>query len=154
MNTKILFGGVCAVAAVGALVWFMNAPQPAEQQASALQPAQNSGTPAATTSADVPETANTTQGAPAVSPAATPATPVSPYTMAAVATHNSKSSCWSAINGKVYDLTSWISQHPGGAERILSICGKDGSAAFNGQHEGDRRPASELADYLLGDLSN
>lgn len=67
------------------------------------------------------------------------------YTLADVAKHASQSSCWSAINGTVYDLTSWISKHPGGESAILSICGKDGSAAFNNQHGGQRKPEQELA---------
>lgn len=76
------------------------------------------------------------------------------YTMTDVAKHNYASSCWAAINGNVYDLTSWISQHPGGPERILSICGTDGSAAFNGQHSGQAQPANELKNFLLGPLAS
>lgn len=72
------------------------------------------------------------------------------YGMTEVAMHNSASSCWSAINGSVYDLTSWIGKHPGGQQAILSICGKDGSAAFNDQHDGQRRPANELAGFKIG----
>ncbi len=73
--------------------------------------------------------------------------------MAVVATHNSGSSCWTAINGSVYDVTSWINQHPGGPDAILSLCGKDGSAAFNGQHGGQARPANELATFKIGVLA-
>ena len=76
------------------------------------------------------------------------------YTMATVAQHNSASSCWAAINGNVYDLTNWINQHPGGQGPILSLCGTDGSAAFNGQHGGQARPASELKNFLLGPLAS
>lgn len=75
------------------------------------------------------------------------------YTMADVAEHNSASSCWTAINGSVYDVTSWIDQHPGGAAPILSLCGTDGSSAFNAQHGGQRRPESELATFKIGTLS-
>ena len=75
-------------------------------------------------------------------------------TMAEVATHNSASDCWSAIDGKVYNLTSWIDRHPGGAVVIKALCGKDGSAGFNGQHQGQRRPADELTRFLLGDLKS
>jgi len=75
------------------------------------------------------------------------------FTLAEVATHHGASSCWSAINGKVYDLTSWINQHPGGPEHILSICGIDGSSAFNAQHGGQSRPASELANFYIGTLA-
>ncbi len=75
------------------------------------------------------------------------------FTLAEVATHNGASSCWSAINGKVYDLTSWINQHPGGPSHILNICGTDGSAAFNAQHGGQSRPASELVNFYIGTLA-
>lgn len=78
----------------------------------------------------------------------------SSYTLANIAVHNNGSSCWSAINGGVYDLTSWINQHPGGSQAILSICGKDGSAAFNDQHGGQRRPANELAGFKIGVLAS
>lgn len=76
------------------------------------------------------------------------------YTMAQVAQHNNASSCWSAINGNVYDLTSWINQHPGGAERILSICGSDGSSAFNGQHGGQSQPMQILQSFYIGTLAS
>src|SRR6185369_6462126 len=55
------------------------------------------------------------------------------FTMAEVATHNNAQSCYSVIDGSVYDLTKWINQHSGGPEAILSICGIDGSSAFHGQ---------------------
>lgn len=75
------------------------------------------------------------------------------YTLAQVAGHKDATSCWTAINGGVYDLTSWINQHPGGPEAILSICGKDGSADFNAQHGGERRPEQELATFKIGTLA-
>jgi cytochrome b involved in lipid metabolism len=83
----------------------------------------------------------------------TPASGAKSYTLAEVATHNNKADCWATINGSVYNVTSWISQHPGGQEAILSLCGKDGSSLFNGQHGGDARPASELASFKIGALA-
>ena len=76
------------------------------------------------------------------------------YTMAQVALHNDASSCWSVINGNVYDLTSWISQHPGGPEHILGICGADGSAAFNHQHGGQSQPTQILQSFYIGTLTS
>lgn len=75
------------------------------------------------------------------------------YTMDKVKANNSATSCWSAINGKVYDLTRWISSHPGGSGAIRSLCGTDGSAEFNGQHGGAGTPTARLAGYLLGPLA-
>jgi cytochrome b involved in lipid metabolism len=76
------------------------------------------------------------------------------YTAAEVAKHNSASSCWSVVTGKVYDLTSYVSSHPGGANVIKAICGKDGTAAFTGQHGGAARPNNTLDGFFLGTLSS
>ena len=100
------------------------------------------------------ETTNPAAGGSTTVTTTTTTTPpaASGYTMADVAKHATRSSCWTAVNGNVYDVTAWISQHPGGANAILSMCGKDGSAAFNDQHGGQRRPASELASFKIGAL--
>jgi uncharacterized membrane protein len=74
------------------------------------------------------------------------------YTMADVKKHSKASSCWSAVNGNVYDLTKWINRHPGGSSVIKAICGKNGTTMFNGQHRGQGRPASDLSKYKIGKL--
>lgn len=74
------------------------------------------------------------------------------FTAAQVAAHNDKTSCYSIINGTVYDLTSWIDRHPGGAKQILGICGKDGTSAFDRKHEGEPRPEQMLATFAIGSL--
>jgi hypothetical protein len=75
------------------------------------------------------------------------------YTMDKVRENNSASSCWSIISGNVYDLTKWVSSHPGGRSAITGICGRDGTSSFNGRHRGDGGPASVLTGYLLGPLA-
>jgi len=85
--------------------------------------------------------------------ATTTTTKTNSYTLADLATHNSSKSCYTTINGQVYDLTSWISQHPGGRQAILSLCGKDGTQAFNDQHGGQSRPEQELKSFLIGKLN-
>lgn len=74
------------------------------------------------------------------------------FTLAQVATHNSATTCWSAINMVVYDLTGWVNSHPGGKAAILMICGKDGSPLFNMQHGGQNKPAQILAQFKIGIL--
>lgn len=81
-----------------------------------------------------------------------PAAGAATYSLADIAKHKDQSSCWTAINGGVYDLTDWISKHPGGERGILSICGIDGSSAFNNQHGGQGRPEQILASYKIGAL--
>ena len=84
---------------------------------------------------------------------ATPTPTIAGYTMEQVKANNSAQKCWSAINGQVYDLTTWISSHPGGASAITSMCGTDGTTAYINQHKGQTQPASRLAGYLLGPLN-
>jgi cytochrome b involved in lipid metabolism len=73
-------------------------------------------------------------------------------TMAEVKKHASASSCWSVVDGEVFDLTKWINRHPGGAGRILDMCGQDGSAAYHGQHGNSGRASQILNGYSLGKL--
>jgi cytochrome b involved in lipid metabolism len=75
------------------------------------------------------------------------------YTKAMVATHNTKASCWSIINSNVYDLTDYVSRHPGGSQSIAGICGKDGTSAFTGQHGGSSKPEAILSGFYLAPLA-
>lgn len=103
----------------------------------------------------------TGSAAPSAAPAPTPTPPTgggnapatSGYTLATVAQHNTVASCWSVVDGKVYNLTNWISQHPGGQVEIKAMCGIDATSAFQGQHAGARKPAQELAAFYLGNLT-
>ncbi len=107
--------------------------------------------PVATVSAKpTPTPAATTSPTPSPTPEVTTA---SGYTMAKVKENNSATSCWSLINGNVYDLTKWINSHPGGSSAIKGICGRDGSSNFNSRHGGQSNPAENLAMYLLGPLA-
>ena len=101
---------------------------------------------------------------PAPKVSATPAAKASPtpspevttqsdYTMANVKKNNSAQSCWSVINGNVYNLTQWINSHPGGSTPIRGICGVDGSSSFNGKHGRQSNPNETLSGYLLGPLA-
>ena len=96
----------------------------------------------------------------AVAPTPTPSPTPEPemttqtgYTMAKVKENNSAASCWSVINGNVYNLTQWINSHPGGPSVIRGLCGVDGTASFNGRHRGQGSPTATLASYLLGPLA-
>lgn len=91
-----------------------------------------------------------------VSPSASPSESVAESTgipLTEVAMHNTPEDCWSVVDGKVYDLTKFVNQHPGGSERIAQICGRDGTSAFNGEHRGQDVPLSTLSNYLIGDLA-
>jgi cytochrome b involved in lipid metabolism len=87
-----------------------------------------------------------------VAPAAISAAPSTTKTISIkqVKTHNTATDCWSIVNGKVYDLTDWVSKHPGGSKDIIRMCGVNGSKGFNSEHGGDKSPAKDLAMYQIG----
>jgi Cytochrome b5-like Heme/Steroid binding domain len=86
-------------------------------------------------------------------PSPTPTVVKSGYTMADVRANATPAKCWSAIDGNVYDLTRWISSHPGGASPIRFLCGIDGTNAFKAQHANQSSPMARLSSYLLGPLT-
>jgi len=76
--------------------------------------------------------------------------------MAEIAKHNSATDCWLLINNKVYNVTSAISSHPGGAGPILAHCGQEATQAFNTKDIGRPHSAnamSQLAAYFIGNFN-
>lgn len=76
-------------------------------------------------------------------------------TLASVAQHASASDCWTAIDGKVYDITSYIGSHPGGRRAILEACGKDATVLFETQGGGGSHSNTAkniLAGFAVGTL--
>jgi len=51
-----------------------------------------------------------------------------------VAKHNSRNSCWVVIAGKVYDVTHFLDEHPGGANVILKYGGRDATKEYEPIH--------------------
>jgi cytochrome b involved in lipid metabolism/UDP-galactopyranose mutase len=76
------------------------------------------------------------------------------YTINDVQKHNSiEKGVWTIINNKVYDITKWVPEHPGGIAKIMQIAGKDGTDLFmnNPFHKGT--DANKILDkYYIGDL--
>ncbi|KAJ7514863.1 hypothetical protein O6H91_23G063500 [Diphasiastrum complanatum] len=52
------------------------------------------------------------------------------YTLQEVSEHNNSKDCWLIIGGKVYDVTRFLEDHPGGDEVLLSATGKDATDDF------------------------
>ena len=119
-----------------------------------VQPSATKAPPASEKAEPVETQAPSQTQDPAPAPEPEPEPVESEYSMANIAKNNSTSSCWAAISGKAYDLTAWISGHPGGAGAIVSICGTDATSVFQGRHGGQSGPASSLSAYLLGDVDS
>ncbi|XP_039254079.1 cytochrome b5-like [Styela clava] len=65
--------------------------------------------------------------------------------------HNSVKSSWLVIHNKVYDVTKFLEDHPGGEEVLLEQAGKNATEAFEDVgHSSDARSLSE--EYLIGEL--
>lgn len=47
-----------------------------------------------------------------------------------VAQHRSVSDCWIILNGVVYDVSGYLSEHPGKKREIDTYCGKDGTKGW------------------------
>lgn len=50
------------------------------------------------------------------------------------AKHTNNLDCWLLIDGKVYDTTTFLAEHPGGDEILLKYSGLDASKPFNLQN--------------------
>merc|ERR1712178_578254 len=59
------------------------------------------------------------------------------YTKEDVAKHTTKNDCWGILDGKVLDVTSFLSEHPGGELAILTFAGKDATEEFDMIHPPD-----------------
>ncbi|TVU01608.1 hypothetical protein EJB05_42658 [Eragrostis curvula] len=53
------------------------------------------------------------------------------YTKNEVSAHNTRKDCWIIIKDKVYDVTSYVEEHPGG-DAILNNAGDDSTEGFFG----------------------
>ena len=73
-----------------------------------------------------------------------------PYDASEVAKHNNVNDCWIIVDGKVYDITDYIFDHPGG-ESILANAGGDSTVGVHGpQHPPSMWDVLKL--YYIGDL--
>lgn len=56
------------------------------------------------------------------------------FSLEEVAKHRSRQSCWIALHDSVYDFTSFVDEHPGGARGLLRHAGTDASEVFAELH--------------------
>ena len=72
------------------------------------------------------------------------------FTAAEVAKHGSKTDCYLIIKSTVYDVTSYIGVHPGGAGEITNRCGGEVTGIFTSIHS--NAAWNLLGSYAIGTL--
>jgi cytochrome b involved in lipid metabolism len=74
------------------------------------------------------------------------------FTAEDVAEHDSFKSCWVTRNGKVYDVTSFLSDHPGGDDLIIKYAGQDIGEVMEDprEHEHSDSAYDMLDEFLVG----
>ncbi|KAF5333280.1 hypothetical protein D9611_002796 [Ephemerocybe angulata] len=65
--------------------------------------------------------------------------------------HKTRDSFYALIHGKVYDVTKFLDEHPGGDEVILAEAGQDATEAFEDVGHSDEARAL-LPDMLVGEF--
>ncbi|MCA9398080.1 hypothetical protein KC573_04575 [candidate division WWE3 bacterium] len=87
-----------------------------------------------------------------------------PCTSAQVSQHNSRSDCWVIVSSKVYNVTSYVNKHPGGAAAFdSSTCGHNidlymqgvlTTAALGKKKNHGSGAYADLNSYYIGNLIN
>ncbi|GAA0176548.1 oxidoreductase [Lithospermum erythrorhizon] len=73
------------------------------------------------------------------------------FTLSQVARHNLKQDCWLVIDGKVFDVTKFLEEHPGGEDVLIEYSGTDATKAF--EDIGHSKKAKNLLlKYRVGHL--
>ncbi|XP_013882756.1 cytochrome b5 type B [Austrofundulus limnaeus] len=73
------------------------------------------------------------------------------YTLEEVRVHNMNSDTWLIIHNKVYDISNFLEEHPGGEEVLLEQGGADATESFEDVgHSTDAREM--LQQYYIGEL--
>ena len=72
----------------------------------------------------------------------------------ALAAHNTAADCWIAYQGSVYDVTDWLTKHPGGSAAIAQYCGtsEEFEQALNRQHGAKQQNMLPEVGQFVGTL--
>lgn len=75
---------------------------------------------------------------------------VKSFTMKEVEKHNSEESAWIVVEGRVFDATKYLDDHPGGAASIVMNSGADATEEFMAIHSS--AALKQLEDFYIGEL--
>lgn len=72
------------------------------------------------------------------------------YSLDTVKNHDDPDDCWVAIDGKVYNFTSYIDNHEDDSADLQDLCGSDGSDEYDDIDDDDK--PNSLTSYKIGTL--
>ncbi|KAL2336245.1 hypothetical protein Fmac_010691 [Flemingia macrophylla] len=73
------------------------------------------------------------------------------FTFEEVTKHRDREDCWIIIHGKVYDVTPFLWDHPGGDEVLVNATGRDATSDF--EDIGHSETAIEMLEkYFVGEV--
>jgi len=96
---------------------------------------------------DVKNTENVTNNTSATPTQTKPSPTPTQYLLSDVSKHSNQTSCWTIVDGTIYDITNFISSHPAGVQKILRGCGVDATSMYGrvGAHD-----VSRLTSFIVG----
>ncbi|RYP61393.1 hypothetical protein DL769_007716 [Monosporascus sp. CRB-8-3] len=74
------------------------------------------------------------------------------WTLSEVGKHASEDDCWMVLHGKVYDITNFVTKHPGGKGILLKNAGQDATPAFNSAHPVEILEEQLAPGQLIGEI--
>jgi hypothetical protein len=76
------------------------------------------------------------------------------YAAADVANHINKGDCWVIRNGKVYNVSEFAADHPGGDDLIFKYAGQDVGEIMkdSSEHDHSQSAYDMLGEYLVGKI--
>lgn len=77
------------------------------------------------------------------------------YTRSDVAKHNTRDDCWVIYDNRVFNVTEFLADHPGGEDVVLGYAGKDVGAIMKDKdmHVHSRSAYGMLEDFVIGKLA-
>ncbi|ENN76258.1 cytochrome b5 [Dendroctonus ponderosae] len=74
-----------------------------------------------------------------------------PISLQEVSWHDTFNDCWIVIYDRVYDITDFLNEHPGGEDILVEHAGRDATVAFRGSGH-SAQAIKALDKYLIGEL--
>jgi alkylation response protein AidB-like acyl-CoA dehydrogenase/predicted heme/steroid binding protein len=74
------------------------------------------------------------------------------FTVEEIAKHNSDNDCWIIVENKVYDVTKFLGEHPGGKKILAKMGGMDATKEFHKYHS-EVVLKHNAAPFYIGDVA-